>query len=92
MISFKGKKIKNIPKTDKKIIEVWFRGYMIYPEPSEIVPDVIRKIFQSCFALGRWYNTYFWTDDLIWANDVYEAVENYNEQYGTEYTVEHTGS
>ena len=82
MIAFENKKVKNVPQTDKKIIEIWFRGYRVYPESSN-VPDIVRKTFKSCFAMGEWWNIYSWTNDLFWANDVNEAILNFNEQYGT---------
>ena len=80
MISYEG----------KKIIEVWFGGYMIYPELLESVPDVIKKEYKSCFALGNWWNMYFLTNDLDWGNDINEVIENYNEKYGTDYDTEYT--
>lgn len=78
MITIAGEKIKGIPQTDKKIIEIWFKGYMIYPDSK--VPDEVRKAFKSCFAMGEWWNVYDWTDDLFWANDIEEAILNYDER------------
>lgn len=86
MISFEGKKIKNVPQINKKIIEVWVNGQMVYPETSS-VPDYIRKKYKSCFATGEWWNIYDWTNDLYWSNDVEEALNNFNEQYGTNYNI-----
>lgn len=81
MITIADKKIGNTPQVAaKKIIEIWFRGYMLYPDSK--IPDEVRKYFKSCFAMGEWWSVYDWTDDLNWANDIEEAIINYDERDG----------
>lgn len=90
MIVFNGGKIKDVPQIKAKIIEVWVNGYKVWPEPKPEpdLPDELKKKVRSCFALGKWYNVFYWTDDYAWANDIYQALEYFNELYGTNYELQ----
>lgn len=90
MIVFNGNKIKDVPQIKAKIIEIWVNGYMVWPEPKPEpkLPDELIKRVRSCFALGEWYNVFYWTNEYDWANNINQALEYFNNLYGTEYELQ----
>lgn len=84
MIIFDNNKIKDVPW----ITEVWVNGYMVWPEPKPHLPDELIKKVRSCFALGEWYNYFPWTNELPWNNDITDALNYFNELYGTQYELQ----
>ena len=90
MLIFNGHKIKDVPQIKAKIIEIWVNGYKVWPEPKPEprLPDELIKKVRSCFALGEWYNYFVWTNDLGWSNNIQEALNYFNELYGTHYELQ----
>lgn len=89
MLVYNGQKIKDVPQIKEKIIEVWVNGYKVWPDPNEPhLPKELVKRVRSCFALGEWYDSYTWTNDLGWNNNIRDALNYFNELYGTNYELQ----
>lgn len=90
MLVFNGQKIKDVPQIKEKIIEIWVNGYKVWPEsgPEPRLPDELLKRVRSCFALGEWYNYFSWTNNLRWNNNITDALNYFNELYGTNYELQ----
>ena len=89
MLVYNGQKIKDVPQIREKIIEVWVNGYKVWPDPKEWhLPTELVKRVRSCFALGEWYNHFVWTNNLGWNNNIIDALNYFNELYGTNYELQ----
>ena len=90
MLVFNGHKIKDVPQIKEKIIEIWVNGFKVWPDPKPdpALPDELIKRVRSCFALGEWYNHFYWTNDLGWNNNIQDALNYFNELYGTNYELQ----
>lgn len=90
MIVINGNKVKDVPQIKAKIIEIWVNGCKVWPENNRDpdLPDELKKRVRSCFALGNWYNAYYWTNEYDWNNNIRQALEYFNNLYGTEYELQ----
>lgn len=90
MLIYNGQKIKDVPQIKDKVIEIWVNGYKVWPELKRdpYLPDELIKKVRSCFALGEWYNYFPWTNDLGWNNNIQDALNYFNELYGTNYELQ----
>lgn len=93
MLVFNGNKIKDIPKIEKRVLEIWVNGHIVWPEENtdefeyRLPQELIDKI-KSCFALGTWYDGYYWTNNYGWSNTTIEALNYFNELYGKNYELQ----
>lgn len=60
MIRVGDKKVKRIYAQGRRVISVYIRGRLIWPE---LIDNLL-----SCFYNGYWIDEYPWTDDLPWTD------------------------
>lgn len=87
MLVYNGQKIKDVPQIKEKIIEIWVNGYKVWPDPKHLPEELLKRV-RSCFALGEWYNYFSWTNNLGWNNNIIDALNYFNELYGTSYELQ----